>query len=167
MTANGLISQALGLQISYFVLDKKSKYISSIEIDRKVLIHTGLRQSAIIILSFAIEIALKGLLKFRINSFPKTHDLKKLFERLDENDRIQLSKIHKQNTNFDIADCLSKHKNTFMAFRYLETNIEEPIYTEQLDAVINSIIYYYNEINGKSKQFFFTTIAIISTGLGA
>lgn len=146
MTANGLISQALGLQASYFVLNGKSKDVLSIELERKVLVHTGLRQSSIILLSFAIEIALKGLLKYTTSNFPKTHNLKILFERLNENDRIQLSEIHKRKTDSDIEGYLNRHKDTFNAFRYLDMETDEPINSEELDTALNSIIEYYNQI---------------------
>lgn len=88
MTAKGLISQALGLQMSYFILNGKQKKLYSIDIDRKPLITAGLAQSSSILLSFAMEIALKGLLKFRFNDFPRIHNLKKLYEKLDVHDQF-------------------------------------------------------------------------------
>jgi HEPN domain-containing protein len=150
MTANGLISQALGLQASYFVLKGKSKEVLSIDMDRKLLVFTGLTQSSSIILSFAIEIALKGLLKFRFNNFPKIHDLKKLYERLDENDRVQIFEIYKQKTDSDIEECLERHKDMFMEFRYLELEIDEPNDNEKIDAALNSIIEFYNLIKNNT-----------------
>jgi len=146
MTANGLISQALGLQASYFVLRGKSKEINSIEIERKVLIHSGLVQSSSIILSFAIGIALKGLLKFRFEDFPKIHDLKKLYERLDEDDKTQISKIYKQKTDSNLEKCLERHKDMFMEFRYLEIEYDEPSKNENVNEALNSIIDFYNSI---------------------
>lgn len=92
MTANGLISQALGLQASYFVLKEKSIKVLSSDLDRKLLIYTGLTQSSSIILSFAIEIALKSLLKIRFENFPKIHNIKNLYERLDENEEFKFPK---------------------------------------------------------------------------
>lgn len=150
MTANGLISQALGLQASYFVLNGKSKEVLSINIDRKPLIIAGLSQSSTIILSFALEIALKGLLEFRFNNFPKIHDLMKLYKKLDENDRIQISNLFKEKTDSDIEACLERHKNMFMEFRYLELEINEPNNSENVNAALNSVIDYYNRIKGNT-----------------
>jgi HEPN domain-containing protein len=146
MTANALISQALGLQASYIVLKGKSNEVLSIDIDRKLLIFTGLSQSSSIILSFAIEIALKGLLKFRFDKFPKTHDLKKLYEKLHENDRIEISNLYKQKTNSDIEECLERHKDMFMEFRYLEIEIDEPNDNIKVNAALTSVIEFYNRI---------------------
>jgi len=150
MTANGLISQALGLQASYYVLKGKSKEVLSIDIDRKILVSTGLSQSSSIILSFAIEIALKGLLKFRFNNFPRIHNLKKLYERLDENDRIKISEIYKQKTGSDINECLERHKDMFMEFRYLELKIDEPNDNKKVDAALDSVIEFYNLIKNNT-----------------
>ena len=151
MTAKGLISQALGLQASYFVLKGKSKQIYSIEIDRKPLITAGLAQSSSIILSFAIEIALKGLLKFRFNDFPRIHNLRKLYNKLDEEDQFQLSRIYKEKTDSNIVDCLERHKDMFMEFRYLELEIDEPNNNEHVNAALNSIIDYYNLIEANPQ----------------
>jgi len=150
MTANGLMSQALGLQASYFFLKWKSKEVTSININRKPLIITGLVQSSSIILSFAIEIALKGLLKFRFDNFPKIHDLKKLYERLDENDRIKISKIYEQKTNSDIEECIERHKDMFMKFRYLDLISDEPNNNENVNAALNSIIEFYNLVKNNT-----------------
>lgn len=144
MTANGLISQALGLQASYFVLKGKSQEVLSTDINRKVLVFTGLSQSSSIILSFALEIALKGLLKFRLNSFPRIHDLKKLYENLDANDRLKISEIYRQKTNSDISECLDRHKDMFMEFRYLDIEIEELNDNEKVNEALNSVINFYN-----------------------
>lgn len=151
MTAKGLISQALGLQASYFVLNGKSKQIYSIDVERKPLITAGLAQSSSIILSFAIEIALKGLLKFRFNDFPRIHNLRKLYEKLDEKDQFQISKIYKEKTDSNIEECLERHKDMFMEFRYLELEIDEPNNNEHVNAALNSIIDYYNRIEANSK----------------
>ncbi len=144
MTANGLISQALGLQASYFVLDENSKRALTANIDRKPLIFAGLSQSSSIILAFALEIALKGLLMHRLSRFPKTHDLLKLYEQLDENDRIQISNLYTEKTESDIIECLKRHKDMFMEFRYLEIEIDEP--NNNINAALNSVIDFYNQI---------------------
>lgn len=151
MTANGLISQALGLQASYFVLNGKSKEILLKQVDRKLLIYAGLQQSSSIILSFALEIGLKGLLKFRFDNFPKSHDLKKLYKKLNENDRIQISKRYKEITNSNIEDCLERHKDMFMEFRYLEIEIDEPNNNDNVNEALNSIIEYYNLIKNVNR----------------
>ena len=151
MTAKGLISQALGLQASYYILKGKSKQVYSIDIDRKPLITAGLAQSSSIILSFAIEIVLKGLLKFRFNDFPRIHNLKKLYEKLDVNDQFQISGIYKEKTDSNIADCLERHKDMFMEFRYLELEIDEPNNNEHVNAALNSIIDYYNLIEANPQ----------------
>lgn len=151
-TANGLIAQSLGLQVSYSVLKGKIKQIIPIELERKKLIITGLVQSSSIILSFAIEIALKGLLKYRFGDFPKIHNLKKLFDKLDENDRIQISQIYKKQTDTDIEKCLERHKDMFMEFRYLELEIDEPNNNENVNIALNSIIDFYNLIKSKNKK---------------
>lgn len=93
MTANELISQSQGLQASYYALKSKSKEIYSEETDRKPLIIAGFAQSSSIILYLTVEIALKGLLKSRFNKFPKIHDLKKLNNKPDENDKTHISII--------------------------------------------------------------------------
>lgn len=144
MTAKGLISQALGLQMSYYALNGKLKHVYSIDIDRKPLITAGLVQSSSILLSFAMEIALKGLLKFRFNDFPRIHNLKILYEKLDVHDQFQISKIFKEKTGSNIEGCLERHKDMFMEFRYLELEIDEPNNNEFVNAALNSIIDYYN-----------------------
>jgi len=150
MTGSGLISQALGLQASYLVLNGKAKDILTMEIDRKVLIHTGLRQSSIIILSFAVEIALRALLKFKFDDFPRTHDYRILFKRLNEHDRSRLSEIYKGKTGSDITHYLNRKKNTFMAFGYLETGIDEPVNSDELNTVLDSIIECYNQLESNA-----------------
>lgn len=152
MTANGLISQALGLQTSYHVLKDKSKKVLSSDIDRKVLFSTGLTQSSYIILFFAIEIALKGLLKFRFDNFPKTHNIKKLYEKLDKNDKIQIANIYKQKTDSIIEECLEKHKNMFVTFRYLDSETGIRPDNEKINASINSIIEFYNSIKSENHD---------------
>lgn len=146
MTANGLISQALGLQASHYALNGKSKEVRLDNSDRKELILTGLAQSSSILLSFAIEIALKGLLKYRFNDFPRIHDLKKLYNKLDEDDRTEISSIFKEKTNSDIDKCLQRHKDMFIEFRYLEQESDEPYNSKHVNDALNSIIEYYNHI---------------------
>lgn len=150
MTAHGLISQALGLQASYLVLKDKSTEVLLRDIDRKLLISNGLTQSSTIILSFAVEIALKSILKHRFDSFPKIHNLKQLYKKLNANDRLQISKIYKQKANSDIEECLEVHKDLFMRFRYLEGETGAPVDNEKVNILLSSIIKFYNEINSDS-----------------
>jgi len=149
ITANGLISQALGLQASYFVLKGKSKEVLLIDMDRKRLVSNGLTQSSYIILAFALEIALKGLQMFRFCNFYGTHDFWKLYDRLDENDKIQISEMYKKKTDSDIEECLKRHKEMFMAYRYFESEIDRPD-NEKVDVALNSVIEFYNLIKNDS-----------------
>lgn len=149
MTANGLISEALGLQFSHFLLHENYKKALITNIDRKPIIIAGLSQSSSIILSFALEIALKGLLKHRFNKFPKTHDLLKLYDKLDKNDRDKISNLFSKKTNTDIEECLKRHKDMFMEFRYFEIEIDEPNNNENVNVAIDSVINFYNQIKDK------------------
>lgn len=146
MTVNGLISQALGLQISSYTLKVKYENVMPVDIERKSLILAGLWQSSSILLSFAIEIALKGLLKFRFDNFPRTHNLKRLYEKLDEEDRLKISTIYKQKTNSEINECIERHKDMFIEFRYLELETKERYENTKVNAVLESIIEHYNSI---------------------
>lgn len=151
MTANALIRQALGLKASYFVLNSKLKQIPFINIDRKELLIAGLAQSASIILPFALEIAFKGLLKYRHGSFPRIHDLMKLYKILDINDQIEISKLYKEKTSSDIEICLQRHKDMFMEFRYLELKINEPNDNEKVHAALDAVIDFYNQIKNNTQ----------------
>lgn len=146
MTAHGLISEALGLQASYFVLDHKLKTILPSSIERKTLIIAGLKQSSSLILSFATEIALKALLKFRFNYFPKTHNLKRLFDELSREDKSQLSEMFNSKTDLDISTLLESHKNTFMEFRYFEGQLDQAYDNISINEALNSIIIFYNRL---------------------
>ena len=144
MSANGLISQALGLQVSYFILKGKLTQIHLTQIERKLLIIAGLNQSIGIILSFALEISLKSLLMLRFNNFPKSHDLQKLYKALSDSDRFEIAKLYKVKTNFSIEECLEKHKDTFVEYRYLE--IESHFNDIDANEALNTIIEFYNQI---------------------
>lgn len=152
ITAHGLISEALGLQASYFVLENESKQVLASHIERKTLILAGLKQSSSLILSFATEIALKALLKFRFNLFPKIHDLEGLFNKLSSEDKLQLSIIFNSKTNLNIHEFLEKNKNSFMEFRYFEGQINQPFDNMNLNEALDAIIIYYNQLLQESKN---------------
>ena len=144
MTAHGLICRALGLQASYHALKGKRKAVEASDLDRKTLISTGLAQSASIILPFAVEIALKSILTLRRGTFPKSHDLRRLYEELDEGDRASIAERYKVRTGASLDECLERHKDMFVAFRYLDQDMGRPN-LDQLDMAINSVVDFYNE----------------------
>ena len=149
MSAHGLISEALGLQISYIVLVQKLKEVNESKIERKHLISTGLAQSSNIIISFALEIALKGLLKYRIDNFPKTHNFQILFNLFSENDKTNIATLFEKKTNLNIEDCFEQYKNMFMDFRYLESGNNNPHNSYIIEQAVEAIIEYYNLIQDK------------------
>jgi len=148
MTPKGYISQALALQASYLVLDgaKKNNNFPS---GREELISTGLHQSSTIILVFAIEIALKGLLKLRFGSFRRTHDLKKLYDDIPLNNRKRISEIYKsklERTDSTLESLLELHKSMFVDLRYLDGFVNVVPNLKFLSKALDSIVNYYNEV---------------------
>jgi hypothetical protein len=82
--------------------------------------------------SFALEAYLKCLLFLEQGTFPKTHDLKKLFYTLPTQTQAELTKAHdphvannillqdakKKGTKIDLDSLLESGKDSFVYFRY-------------------------------------------------
>lgn len=109
-------------------------------------------QGSIILLVFATEIALKGMLRLKVGNFTKTHNLKKLYEFIPPDSRDRISEIYKskfEQIDSTLESLFEEHKNLFTDFRYLDGSMHIAPNPQLLCEAVNSIVDYYNEIKDR------------------
>ena len=104
-------------------------------------------------LPFALECALKGLLQALGKTFPRTHDLLSLFDKLptENQEKIQTNwtawGIFQETQKETFRDFIETHREDFVNWRYLEVNQLENKYMPWFSAIaaVNAVTKAVNE----------------------
>ena len=92
------------------------------------LINIGMISVNTVMLSFALELALKGALQSETNKPARTHDLKKLYESLTKEGQDRIKEewgkqfiLSKETRDMGPLSFFSRHREDFTKWRYLES----------------------------------------------
>lgn len=104
---------------------------------------------SVVLHAFAIELALKALCLKRGASFPKTHDLARLFALLPKDDQAAASKGYAQrDSKTELEAVLKTNANAFEEWRYQHEYKPTTIVSEQLSIAFDQIYSLTNEQSG-------------------
>ena len=98
-----------------------------------------------ILLALAAELSLKAISIKRFGKFRKTHDLRALYEALDDDTRNRIEQRAAAKRMDPVRDTLSKHRADFVDWRYAGENKALNANPSDLDEAVEVLMAVYEE----------------------
>lgn len=99
-----------------------------------------------ILRALAAELSLKAVSIKRVGTFRKTHDLRELYQALDDDTRDQIERRAAAKRVTPVRDTLTKHRTDFVDWRYAGEDKGLNTNPSDLDEAVGVLMAVYEEV---------------------